>query len=751
MRLPSIIFSSAAAAVLSLACLSSASAQDAEKLCGSRTPGRVNVAVRSLLLTSGAEPSAKSLEVVFSGVIVGRLGSTAGVNAVFWDVDDRRFFGVRPQMDALLAGGGTGRNKRGERASAELASFLSAQNCDYFVGGQLSRDSKVLIATPFIFDVAERELVDDVSPVIQEVVLPPNGVAEALAQQFVLYIRGKRPSRLQEWVQVGCFARRELEKGWREISPNDEAFVEQTLDGIQRQFAVELREDPRFSERVQAPKEIFCTQPDSKEPSRAVATFGGSIRSREGRFGLRITANVADSSGGAFDVSLSPDTEEFFFLKGTSREEKTKSSDYGAVRDAVAKLKRIISAATTAEGVIFPGRQQDLPVDLKPLLVAFNSRLESARNEEALTLAFKALAQDKRNPIALVTAARAYMAKGDMAAGGAFLTASLTLRDKLPGPVLGDFLESAGNAYKSIGLNDPAVKFLLNAADAFRSQGRDRDASRAIQSVAFVLLKVGRVEEARRYLLPWAEGKNDPEALLAIAQADLASGNIQSAEQWLRRGQMVSASDARFASGLALTNRLLGTTALQQGEYSDAAQYFEQSLIFAENGEALYLSGIAASRAGKNEQAIGFYEKLLSRPDGPDYSRWAESAWLNVLECYLLTRQWDAVLSRGTLAIQSALMEKKDAQLVVLYLQAISAALKDPSQSAESWTASPQHRSYVELRQFVSPSKLEWSNDAIEAFVRDQQQGNQGLLGSVRELARDFTAATTAAVQATKR
>src|SRR5258708_7792824 len=91
-----------AAQAFSLAASAQDSAKDAAKLCGQRVPGRVNVVVGSFPQSGNSgDNSTKYLEAVFSGVIVGSLGSGGNINASIWDSDDRQFSNLRLQMEAL--------------------------------------------------------------------------------------------------------------------------------------------------------------------------------------------------------------------------------------------------------------------------------------------------------------------------------------------------------------------------------------------------------------------------------------------------------------------------------------------------------------------------------------------------------------------------------------------------------------------------------------------------------------------------
>ncbi len=741
------------AAILASPAISfSAFAQDGTPraaLCGPRVTGQINVVVGSFPQSgAAAENSTKNLKAVFSGVIVGSLGSAGNIAAVIWDSDDRQYPDLRLQMEALLSQGGSGQSPQAQRAMTDIAEFLKTQNCDYLVGGQIVRDSKLLIATPFILNVAESSFASNLSPVVQEAAAPANSAAELFAIKFVRYIQSKRPSSPsnRQQVAIGCFMEQGADRERVAANSNQRFVLSDTVDAIQGALFAELSSDGRLAGRLSKPSTALCPLSGPKDwAPETIAVFGGVVESTGGQFTLRLSARAIErGSSAGFEISLTPNNDDGFAVQTKPISQAKPAVDFAAVRDFVGKVRRIVSVGMTADGVIFPGRDTDLPSGPEALSSMLTSLLESGKNEEALTLGFKALSRGRDNPIALLVIARAFFNKSDAVAGSQYLSSALAMRNKVADAALGPFLESAANAYKSSGLTELAINTFAQARDIFRGQGRDDDSGRLVRSIALLLFKSGKPEEARRTLLPQAEGKNDTEAIFALAQIDLSTGNINSAVEWLIRGSTLDPNDTRFKSQLASANRLLARNALaakDREKDQEAVSYLEQALKYDDDTETIYLLGIVSYRQGQYERAIAYYERLLSRPGYKEYYRWSEAAWLNVLECYLLTERWDAVLSRAPIAIESALVGKSDSQLVALYLQSIAVALKDPRQPADAFFASEPYKKYSELRKFVSSKRLSWNNASILSFL-DKQEGNPDTLQAVRALARDFSAKT---------
>lgn len=688
----------------------------------------------------------KNLDVVFSGVILGRLGSIPNVSAVLWNADVRQFQTLRPQMEALLTQGGSGIDKKSARTVEDLADYLSAQNCDYLFGGQISRDAKILIATPFIFNVAERTFASNLSPVVQEGALPPNRAAELFAVQFAQYIGNKKPGPPEngQQIAVGCIVPSAIDKTRRAQNTAPRLPATDTIDAVQRAFVTELQADTRLAGKVSKPSSLFCASPETGDYGHGiVAAVGAVLDSKDGQLALRVTARAIESgSRKGFELYLTPGNDDLIALQvkqGVENAQSPPAIDYGVVRDAVGRLRRIISAGINANGIVFPGRDEELPATADALSELLALRLENGKNEEALTLAFKALSRARDNPVALLAIARAFINKADAAAGSLFLSSAMDGRDKVPEAALGTFWELAGSTYKAIGQNDRAVEMFSAAKDVFRRQNRESDARRVVRSTSLLLLKMGKSEEARRTLLPLTESK-DRDAIYAIAQIDFAKGNIESAIGWLASGYELDKTDVRFSGGLLSAYRLLAKNAVAQKKYPEAIAFLQLGQTYGDDTEGLYLSGVAYHSSGDYSKAIDYYERLLARSGEKDlaFSIWAESAWLNVLECYVLTEQWDKIFSRAPIAMQSELADKKESQLVALYLQSVAAGLKAPSLTVSDFLESEQYKKYDELRKFVSAKKLNWNNDVLAAFVDRRAAGNPDTLQAVRAMVRDF-------------
>jgi tetratricopeptide (TPR) repeat protein len=714
--------------------------ENTSALCGDRDPGRTRILIGSFLVSGDAgKGTTRNLDKVFSGTIAGLFGSsdtTSNISVFVWERSNARpFQSAGPLIELAFLQGGLRGDQRSERLIENLAKFLSDQNCDYLVGGQLTRDAKLLIATPFLFSVAEKTFSDSLRPVVQEATIPANRAAEFFATQFNEYIqkRRMRSDTVTEQLTIGCFRLLgESEKTQRNLVP--------TLELAQKTAITELSSDARWAGRLSKSPVTICSGSDpAPAPPNTVAFVEGIVVStRNERPLLRSILRVMLSPAKSFEVSVDPNSTIGFATDPTQS-----TIDYGFVRTFVGQVKRLLLAVTSSDGTILPGKSVELPASTEEVWQVLNARLEADRAEEALLLGYKALDRAPDEPFALLGIARALREKSEASAAGQYLSRAAKAKDKVTQANRGLFLESLGSTYASLGLNAEAIEYLSSAKDAFRRQNRNSDAARVVRSIAVGLLKTNKIAEAKETLLSQENVERDPETLFALARVSVATGNIDETVEWLSKANALDPSNDQFQRALAWAYGALGKKAATEGDSSQAKLFFKRALSFREDGEILYLTGVLAHEENDFRSAITAYERLLALPTDKVSPTWVGSSWLNVLECYLLIEDWDAVWRRGQIALGTALANVDEFRFIALYLQLLATALTERQQPADVLVASELYRNFKDLRGVISLDKLDWNNSKIKIFLESQQGVNEGRMEILRQVTTDLMSGET--------
>jgi tetratricopeptide (TPR) repeat protein len=187
---------------------------------------------------------------------------------------------------------------------------------------------------------------------------------------------------------------------------------------------------------------------------------------------------------------------------------------------------------------------------------------------------------------------------------------------------------------------------------------------------------------------------------------------------------------------LAEMHGIAGRREFAANNFADARRYLAVSLANREDVYLRYLSGLAAYRLNDYEQAMVEFAKIIDLPAEKTPLRWVEGSWLTLLECYLLTKNYDSVESSGQRAI-NVIGGRTESRVIVTYLRFVAKILGESSLSVKELTTDP---GFQELQrnaiQGATAKKLDWDNNKVDAFIKEAklEPEKRRLLAEVRKV-----------------
>jgi tetratricopeptide (TPR) repeat protein len=691
-------FACAAAMILGFAQPSSAAESDASPrpLCADRTDAKPGVLIGRFSVFGSGTLDGRLVDRIFAGAVIGGLGPVAKVE--IWDPsspEGRQHASAASLIDgAFLAGTGASRFQGG------LVDFLRSQKCDYLVAGQISRDTRLLIATPLVLRASDGKI-ESLEPVAQSDPDLLNRAAEFLARRFAGYLEKEVASILGAGrMELGCLSLENIPRG---LVKN----VETRVTAIRREIAAELSRDIRLEGPVVVSDNQICTGADPATAAgvQAQALVGGLVSVR-GTTGLAMRPVIRMVAPNARVPVQFPSTRVIFPIESDKG-----GAPSDVARTFVSEVKRLLSVVTTADGKWYAGEIDDVPSNSADLWTTINARNTEGREEAALLLAYRALARVPNDPTALLGAALGLIKKEQSNFGLTWLAQALGQKDALPANAQPALFENVGNAYASFDEDKQALEHLGQAKAGFEKLAMAGDIARVTRSLARIRMKTGDTEGAQKELLGQPDLASDPESLLDLGKAFVTSGEPDKGLDYIEKAVALG-KGAKYGQQLGETYSQLAERSYFANELQKAIDLATKALNYRTSAKDLFIRADAAHQASRYKDAIRDYLSVLATPADKNSLKYIEASWLNLLESYLLDGDYDDVERLADRASKAALGSLPESEAVAGYLRLVAETLKAASAGNEP---ADFDKRLERLEKF--PSKLKWDNGRIRSLL----------------------------------
>ncbi|WP_143062790.1 tetratricopeptide repeat protein [Bradyrhizobium sp. OK095] len=561
-----------------------------------------------------------------------------------------------------------------ESSGAEqLRTELAASNCQYLLGGRISREGNVLNVEPYVLDVESRS--------IERPFAPLNGdtqsvlkLADAFAAQTLTYLRRKGAG--QRAVEVRCLT-------WPPALPEPFERAARELSTLVRdQIASSLAVTTKLPIRTSS-----CSQLSSKfDADIAVVVTGNvSVRLADSQFEVQPKVMLMQPS---YERGLAPlqykiaSLSVSFFSKLTS--------------EFAAEVSEFLIAVTPASDDVL------------------SAQVVSGRSDERAALeAFDLLAKDPANGSANLGLGKVLLRKqaADLARFR-FLKAKES-QDSLTPVDRAELNMALGSVAKE---QEEQREYFVTARRLYLELSRNADAARATRGIASALFQEGKKSEAILEMRRQPGLEKDLASLrqlgiyLRLSEKDLEATKV------LLSALELKPNDAEARDQLAGAYETLGRKDFVAGRYTDARENFGLAATYHESGVLFYLTGLAAAQQGDYRDAAIQYERMVKLPSDAADLTVAASGWLNLLECYLIMGEYDLLEQRGQDA-SSFLRWLPDARLLASYIRIVGSLLAQPEKSIESLKKEPPYRDFEGVPDGASAQRFDWSNEQVNGII----------------------------------
>jgi tetratricopeptide (TPR) repeat protein len=673
-----------------------APADSEDKLCGpaSAPDGKPRVVVGRFLQFGEFEPNlSRSLEYGFTGSLVGALLNRGDAAIFAWRGDAeqlRQFRDLSEQIDKAFVGGTPKDSQR-----QVLVAALKANNCQYLLGGRLSKEGGLLGVTLYRLDVEEGEI-SRFSPVFGDVQALMRA-ADRFSAEFGTFLRQRR---------LGTAAPRVVEAGCISVlTPLSIARSErQKLAVAMRQrLAQVLSSDKRFQVKRVASDTGTCPAPENVS-SDATLILSAQLRRSRDTIEIRPVLKIPETVAGS-KISIS--------LPSVGRPASEIVALPAAYADAI---RAFLLVATREDGSLPEDFLSPPPSRSDGLLEIFEQDLQERTRERSALAAYRFLATNPNSAVASYILGRLFLFKEQPQLALDYL---LRARERSDDPPLirhAELNEAAGDAQHELKRFAESVEYLRDARSLFAQDGRDRDALRVGRKVAIALFLSGDKEKAVDELRTQPSLEKDTESLRLLGMFAIFLDQYIDATAWLRKALAIDPNDAASKTYLAYAYQGIGEKELAADRYAEARDNFDLAAKQRRDSQTSFLAGFAAYKLGDYDDVVSRLERVLA--DHADISGdLLDYTWLNLLEAYLLLGRYDQ-LERRSDAAAEALASRPDARLLATYLRFCARAIRDASKTGADLEKDPVYQEILGAPPAVSAKNLSsWDNTNIEKHL----------------------------------
>jgi tetratricopeptide (TPR) repeat protein len=683
--------------------LSLPSSASAAALCTASGWSLPTLLIGRFSVSGDFEPAAAAaVQQVFSpGVLASLLGRRERqLNAFLW-TGDRQFSEVADLIDdAFLGGLWPGRS--GDRQRNDLMEQLwEKHNCNYLLGGRISKDGNVIVITPYLLDAKTGKLSRSIASRVVD--LPsvfqyPN----TLASDVIKFIEAANTQPRRTHIAIGCI--RIVDARTDVVSVDAEALV----IGLQRQIRQDLPLSAKANVAQTTPRCPASAWPPIA-PAEAAALITAEVSLDRKQLRVRPIVIMIPSVATALPVR--------FDLPEISRDSQSATESLG---EASRLLNAFISSVTRVDGTLVDVSGLDpLPApgsDFVSVLKAMDSRLPDERAELTALASYRRLSQVPNDALAHLSLGKILLEKGEFEEARRRLESALLSKSQLTLQSQADLYESIGGVELVAQNHTAAVQSFREAQAALRAAGPGPAEARIGRLLATTLQASGNNDEAVKVLRSQDDWEKDADTLYLLGKFAAIAGRYDEAANWLTAAILVDPKNGDTRNLLAEVYETMGRTEFSRGNYAAARRLLGLSLSFKDKIELHYLLGLALYSAGAFDDARAEFRNVIYAPADKSQIRWREAAWLTLVECYLLVGNFRAVQESGIEAA-TTVGGRPESLLVLRYLRLVAAVLGNEPNPVIM-------EQFEELKKFptsVSAKNLDWDDSKINSMVVERK------------------------------
>src|SRR5882724_589742 len=673
---------------------------DRPLLCGTGgAPGPRLLIGRFSLFGDFESSLGRSVEPAIVGTLAGNLLSRRDLPAAVsvWSQDAAD---TNRELSALIQDafvGGASNDKIGSRRRADLQTALQRNNCDYLFGGRIAKDADIVVVTSYLFDVARPESLIPF-PALSLDAKAIFGVGDRLSNDLALYLHKRavqQPER--RTVEIECLRVAAVP----ELARKE---IEILAKALRRRLSQDLS-TLKFSTPAISDGPSICATPQSDASPSAAASASGEFGFENETVELRPIVRIVNRDGAA---------EPSIFTFNLPSASRPMAAAVDLLNDYVRTVHEFL-VAVTKDGAFPSLGGMETPETAEDLLRVWNSAARNGEFERGALAAYHMLSvHGDHAAVQYVLGAVLRRKKENELALEHFLRAGKD-QSKLAPEVQAELNEAIGILHPNRG---DALPYFRQARSLYEAQGKSSDARRCQRFVALTLFMTGEGPAAFQELELLNDLDSNVATLLLLGRMSALSSKYQEAEIWLGRVLKLQPDNLDARGLLADINEDLGRQELAARNFGGARRHLALSLQYRDDTGVRYLSGLAAHNADDYAAAISVYESIVNGPTEKTELRWIEGAWLNLLECYLLTKNYSAVETSGQRAI-STIGGAVSARMIISYMRFASAVLGNPLASPEELRKNPSLKDLQDATATTgSEGRSSWDNTRIDKLIQ---------------------------------
>jgi len=673
------------------------------RLCGGASDSKPRVLIGRFLLFGDFDPAvARTLEPAFVGAMVAALLNRREASIFVWGPDGgdlRPFKELNDLIDGIFVAGTPEVGSEQDRQRESLAPKLRGNNCDYLFGGRISKEKDLINVNGYLLDTETGAALRPFSGSLgdtQSVLM----IAERFSNELISYLQRSRGHAYERAVEVGCLS----------VAfpvPNSLRPVAEVVVGaLRRRLVQSLSSDQRFRVESSIDDAALCPT-DTKVAieslaASVVAELQVTRENVEVHPLIRIFEHNDVAGPRSFPISLSA-------IKRPMLTAARLPDDY-AVR-----VRSFLVAAIREDGS-FPKETEIGRPAGSELLTVLQSQFAAGKPEVAV---LTALSADPDGGAAFYALGKALQGKGESQLALESLLIAKQEELGFPQSARADLNEDLAATYAALRNQEDAAKYLAEAKGLYEAEGRSEDSRRVTRKLAAAWYRTGKRDEALEEVQKLSQLDTDNLSLRMLGAFSFLSNQYAEAEKWLTKALVADPGDEESKGYLAEVYGSLGRKELFNRHYVDAKRYFDRSLERRENSQVRYLAGAASYENDDLRETISQYERIVAGPYESPSPKWYQSAWLTLLECYLLQGEYDLLESRGKEA-NSVFSSLPDHRLLAAYLRFMGRVLGATSMSVAELMEHPAYNDIKSAPPTASAKALNWNNDKVDRYVQKQ-------------------------------
>jgi tetratricopeptide (TPR) repeat protein len=587
-----------------------------------------------------------------------------------------------------------------EQKRRDLVQILETNGCEYLLEARVYNDGTLVSVTPYVLDLHANITLEPFPSRIVDadaIFKTPAVFADRVVEYFkkLLSERTKRA-----WVEVGCHIAA-ASKG-----NNAQRDLEVLARIAQRRVAQGISSAGRFLVKSTATGDPWCKSPSSDVSGDVSAIVSAEWSIKDNGIEVRPIVKVTKPD------RLKQAPLLAIYLRAVAQPVAAAI----ALPDQYARRVQTFLLAVTDEAGLFPDiRSERLEASASSLTI-LQKGVRGGNDQLAALAAYRELSQSPDSAEAYYVLGKIFVQKQDFYAALENFKEAIQRESRLPAEVRADLNQATGNSYVATGSLEESIKYFSSAKSLFVSLHKDAEVRETTRALALALYKLDKKAEASRELQSLGSPDKDAPTLRLLGRFAALADKQDEAANWLTKALLIDPSDDESQGLLAGVYDAAGQKELAASNFAGARRYLRLSLANRDDVRVRYQAATVAYRIGAFDEAIEGFKKIVAAPADKEASQWVESAWLTLLECYLLTKDYADVETQAGAA--SAAVSSPPRATLVKYLRFVSRVLSAPA--AAGLADDALYRELKNVPVAASPRSLSWSNDKIDDLIKQE-------------------------------